>query len=211
MKKKLSLLGLSVFLFCGGLAVAADSLSNRIDQTMRLGMKTGIHLMYNTSTPFVLEIPGEDWTFGLTSGSGKYSYSYTEYNESTGYSKKNQSVTFSTAEVTGRLYIGNSFNIPFGYANYNISYPDWVYSGVTYDIDYSITQLNYGIGNEWTYEWGGFFGIDWYQSGSILSDKVTVKLKSGTETSTTLAKATEIPADIKAFAGILLITFGFGF
>ncbi len=180
--------------------------------TVRLGMKTGTHLMYSTSTPFVLEIPGEVLTFGLTYGSGKYSYSYTDYNSSTGYySTKAQNINFSTAEVTGRYYIGDSFNIPFGYANYNISYPDWVYSGVTYDIDYSITQLNYGIGNEWTYDWGGFFGIDWYQSGSILSDKVTVKLKSGTETSTTLAKATEIPADIKAFAGILLITFGFGF
>ena len=211
MKKKLSLLGLSVFLFCGGLAFAADSLSNRIDQTMRLGMKTGIHLMYNTSTPFVLEIPGEDWTFGLTSGSGKYSYSYTDYNESTGYSTKNQSVTFSTAEVTGRLYIGNSFNIPFGYANYKISYPDWVYSGVTYDIDYSITQLSYGIGNEWTYDWGGFYGIDWYQGGSKLSDEVTVKLKSGTETPATLAEATKTPTEIKAFAGIFVITFGFGF
>ena len=167
--------------------------------------------MYKTSTPFVLEFPGENWTFGLTYGSGKYSYSYTDYNSSTGYTTKTQDINFSTAEVTGRYYIGDSFNIPFGYANYNISYPDWVYSGVTYDIDYSITQLNYGIGNEWTYDWGGFFGIDWYQSGSILSDKVTVKLKSGTETSTTLAKATETPADIKAFAGILLITFGFGF
>ena len=92
MKKKLSLLGLSVFLFCGGLAFAADSLSNRIDQTMRLGMKTGIHLMYNASSPFVLEIPGEDWTFGLASGSGKYSYSYTDYDESTGYSTKNQRI-----------------------------------------------------------------------------------------------------------------------
>ena len=210
MKKIISIHCLS-FLFCGGLAFAADSASNRIDQTMRLGMKTGTHLMYSTSTPFVLEIPGEVLTFGLTYGSGKYSYSYTDYNSSTGYSTKTQSINFSTTEVTGRFYIGNSFNIPFGYANYNISYPDWVYSGVTYDIDYSITQLNYGIGNEWTYDWGGFFGIDWYQGGSIQSDKATVKLKSGTETSTTLAKATETPADIKAFAGILLITFGFGF
>ena len=156
-------------------------------------------------------MPGEDWTFGLTSGSGKYTYSYTDYNESTGYSTKNQSVTFSTAEVTGRLYIGNSFNIPFGYANYKYSYPDWVYSGVTYDINYSITQLSYGIGNEWTYDWGGFYGIAWYQGGSKLSDEVTVKLKSGTETPATLAQATKTPTEIKAFAGIFVITFGFGF
>ena len=210
MKKVLSLLVLSVF-FCSGFVFAVDSASNRKNMTVRLGMKTGTHLMYSTSTPFVLEIPGEVLTFGLTYGSGKYNYSYADYNSATGYSMKTQNINFRTMELTGRYYIGDSFNIHFGYANYNISYPDWVYSGVTYDIDYSITQLNYGIGNEWTYDWGGFFGIDWYQGGSKLSDKVTVKLKSGTETSTTLAKATETPADIKAFAGILLITFGFGF
>ena len=211
MKKIICMLALS-FLFCGGPSFAADSVTNRIDQTFRLGQKYGNHLMYKISSPLVLEFPEKEWTFGLTFGSGKYNYSYSDYSPSTGTSStKSQDINFSTSELTGRYYIGDSFNIPFGYANYNISYPDWVYSGVTYDIDYSITQLNYGIGNEWTYEWGGFFGIDWYQSGSILSDKVTVKLKSGTETSTTLAKATEIPADIKAFAGILLITFGFGF
>lgn len=167
--------------------------------------------MYATSTPFVLEFPGEDWTFGLTYGSGKYSYSYTDYNSSTGYSTKAQNINFSTAEVTGRLYLGNSFNIPFGYASYKISYPDWVYSGATYDIDYSITQLNYGIGNEWTYDWGGYYGIDWYQGGSKLSDTITVKHKSGTETTTTLAQATKTSTDVSAFAGIFVVTFGFGF
>ena len=167
--------------------------------------------MYKTSTPFVLEFPGEDWTFGLTYGSGKYSYSYEDYNAATGTSTKTQNINFSTAEVTGRYYIGNSFNIPFGYASYKISYPDWVYSGVTYDIDYSITQLNYGIGNEWTYDWGGYYGIDWYQGGSKLSDTITVKLKSGTETTTTLAQATKTSTDVSAFAGIFVVTFGFGF
>ena len=43
MKKILSLLVLSVF-FCGGLVFAAESASNRKDMTIRLGMKTGIHL-----------------------------------------------------------------------------------------------------------------------------------------------------------------------
>ena len=167
--------------------------------------------MYATSTPFVLEFPGEDWTFGLTYGSGKYSYSYTDYNLSTGNTTKAQDINFSTAEVTGRFYIGNSFNIPFGYASYKISYPDWVYSGATYDIDYSITQLNYGIGNEWTYDWGGYYGIDWYQGGSKLSDTITVKHKSGTETTTTLAQATKTSTDVSAFAGIFVATFGFGF
>ena len=211
MKKKLSLLVLAC-LFCGGLVFAADSASNRKDMTARLGMKSGIHLMYLTSSPFVLEFPSEDWTFGLTYGSGKYSYSYTNYNTATStYTTKTQNINFSTTEVTGRYYIGNSFNIPFGYAIYKISYPDWVYSGVTYDIEYSITHLNYGIGNEWTYDWGGYYGIDWYQTGSKLSDKITVKHKSGTETAATLAEANKTPTDIKAFAGIIVVTFGFGF
>jgi len=210
MKKILSLLVLSVF-FCGGLVFAADSASNRKDMTLRLGMKTGIHLMYATSTPFVLEFPGEDWTFGLTYGSGKYSYSYMDYNSSTGYSTKAQNINFSTAEVTGRYYIGNSFNIPFGYASYKISYPDWVYSGVTYDIDYSITQLNYGIGNEWTYDWGGYLGIDWFQGGAKLSDKVSVKHKSGTVSDTSKKGAEKESTDVGGFAGALIFTFGFGF
>ena len=125
MKKILSLLVLSVF-FCRGLVFAADSASNRKDMTVRLGMKTGNHLMYKTSTPFVLEFPGEDWTFGLTYGSGKYSYSYADYHAATGTSTQTQNINFSTAEVNGRYCIGNSFNIPFGYASNKISYPDWV-------------------------------------------------------------------------------------
>ena len=211
MKIKISMLGLSL-LFCGGLAFAGDSASNRNDQIARLGQKSGMHLMYATSTPFVLEYPGENWTLGLTIGSGKYNYSYSDYNSSSGaYSTKTQSINFSTQELTARYYIGNSFNIPFGYANYKISYPDWIYSGVTYDIDYTITQLNYGIGNEWTQDWGGYLGVVWYQGGLKLSDDVKVTHKSGTETSSTLAKATTTSTDIKAFAGVFVVTFGFGF
>ncbi|MEC8940686.1 MAG: hypothetical protein VYC92_07170 [SAR324 cluster bacterium] len=82
---------------------------------------------------------------------------------------------------------------------------------MTYDIDYTITQLNYGIGNEWTYDWGGYLGVDWYQGGLKLSDDVKVTHKSGTETSSTLAKATTTSTDIKAFAGVFVVTFGFGF
>jgi len=211
MRVKISMLGLSL-LFCGGLAFAGDSASNRNDQTVRFGQKSGTHLMYATTTPLVLEFPDEDWTFGLTFGSGKYNYSYTDYNSSSGaYSTKTQSINFSTQEVTARYFIGNSFNIPLGFANYTISYPDWVYSGVRYDIKYSILQLNYGIGNEWTYDWGGYLGVDWYQGGSKLSDGTKVTLKSGAETSLTIAKATETSTEIKAFSGVLVMTFGFGF
>ena len=73
------------------------------------------------------------------------------------------------------------------------------------------TGMSYGIGNEWPYDWGGYYGIDWYQGGSKLSDTITVKHKSGTETTTTLAQATKTSTDVSAFAGMLVATFGFGF
>ena len=210
MKKIIYVLALS-FLFSRGPTFAADSATNRIDQTFRLGQKSGNHVMYKVSSPLVFEFPGEKWTFGLTYGSGKHNYSYNDYVLSTDTtSTKSMDIKFSTSELTGRYYIGNSFNIPFGFANYKISYPDWVYSGVTYDVEYSITQLNYGIGNEWTYDWGGYLGIDWYQSG-FRSDKTTITLKTGTETATTLAEAKKTSTDNKAFSGSFLITFGFGF
>ena len=69
MIRKLSILCMSI-LFFGSVAWAADSAGNRKDQTVRLGMKTGVHLFYLVSTPFVLELPGEDWTIGLVYGSG---------------------------------------------------------------------------------------------------------------------------------------------
>ena len=69
MKKIISIHCLS-FLFCGGLAFAADSASDRKDMSVRLGMKTGLHLFYAISAPFVLEFPGEDFTFGLVYGTG---------------------------------------------------------------------------------------------------------------------------------------------
>jgi hypothetical protein len=59
MIRKLSILCISI-LFLGSVAWAADSAANRKDQTARLGIKSGIHLMYLVTTPFVLEFPGED-------------------------------------------------------------------------------------------------------------------------------------------------------
>ena len=78
-----------------------------------------------------------------------------------------------------------------------------------------MTQLNLGIGNEWTYDWGGYLGIDWFQGGAKLSDKVSVKHKSGTVSDTSRKGAekesTDISDDISGFAGVLIFTFGFGF
>ena len=87
MKKKISILCLS-FLFCGGLAFAADSASDRKDMSVRLGMKTGLHLFYAISAPFVLEFPGEDFTFGLVYGTGdlKSTTTSSTYSSSSGKS-----------------------------------------------------------------------------------------------------------------------------
>ena len=69
MIRKLNIFCLSI-LFCGSVTCAADSKGNRKDQMLRLGLKSGVHLMYLVSTPLVIEVPGvellgEDWTFGL--------------------------------------------------------------------------------------------------------------------------------------------------
>jgi hypothetical protein len=197
-------------------AWAADSAGNRKDQTVRLGMKTGLHVFYLVSTPFVLEFPGEDFTFGLVYGSGDFTTTQTStsYSSSSGgYSSVTVTDTwkFTTSELTGRYYIGNSFNIPFGVAMYNIHLDEWKYLNTTWELDYTATQLNLGIGNEWTYDWGGYLGIDWFQGGSKLSDKITVTLKDGTEDTASKTSAEKQSTDISAFAGVLIFTFGFGF
>ena len=228
MISKLSILCLSI-LFCGSVAWAADSAGNRKDQMVRLGMKTGVHVFYFITSPYVLEFPGEDWTFGLVYGSGDFTYKK-PYTTSTGTSsstvKVKELIKFSTSELTGRYYIGNSFNIPFGVAMYNIHKDNFryqdkdktssTYREITYwDGDYKITQLNLGIGNEWTYDWGGYLGIDWFQGGSKLSDEVSVTHKSGTVSEKSKKgaekEAIAISDDINGFAGVLIFTFGFGF
>ena len=212
MIRKLSILCLSI-LFCGSVAWAADSAGNRKDQTVRLGMKTGLHLMYLVSAPFVLEFPGEDFTFGLVYGSGKLETTTTSTSSSSGYTSTTVTDTwkFTTSELTGRFYVGNSFSIPFGVAMYNIHMDEWKFLNTTWELDYTTTQLNLGIGNEWTYDWGGYLGIDWFQGGSKLSDKITVTLKDGTEDTASKKSAEKQSTDISAFAGALIFTFGFGF
>ena len=215
MIKKLSILCMSI-LFCGSVAWAADSAGNRKDQTVRLGMKTGAHVFYFVSTPFVLEFPGEDFTFGLVYGSGDFTTTQTSTTYSGSSTRESVTVTetwtFSTSELTGRYYIGNSFNIPFGVAMYNLHKDDWKHSdGTTWDLDYTMTQLNFGIGNEWTYDWGGYLGVDWFQGGAKLSDKVSVKQTSGSVSSTSQTSAEKESTDISAFAGAFIVTFGFGF
>ena len=106
---------------------AAESAGNRKDQMVRLGQKSGLHLMYAISSPFVLEFPGEDLTLGLVYGSGDLVSTTTSGSYSTGYTTVEDIWTFTTTELTGRYYLGNSFNIPFGVAMYNFHKDDWTY------------------------------------------------------------------------------------
>jgi len=185
---------------------AADSAGNRKDQMARIGIKTGIHLMYLVTAPFVLEMPGEDWTFGLVYGSGdlESTQTSTTYDSSSGYETVTVTDTwnFSTTELTARYYFGNSFNIPFGLAMYNISKDNWKHSdGTTWDLDYKMTQLNFGVGNDWTFDWGGYIAADWVQGGAKLSEKASATLKTGTETSATKAKAETTSTEQQALQG----------
>ena len=72
MKKRICLLTSAVFLY--GVTIFAqegESANNRSGQTLRIGQKTGIHLMYSTSTPIVLDFPGEVWTMGGEGDDGR--------------------------------------------------------------------------------------------------------------------------------------------
>jgi len=95
---------------------------------------------------------------------------------------------------------------------YNIHKDDWKHTdGTTWDLDYKITQFNLGVGYDWTFDWGGFIAADWFQAGAKLSDKVSVKQTSGTVSSTSKTSAEKESTDVNAFAGAVIVTFGFGF
>ena len=112
------ILCISALFTMASVVFGADSAGNRKDQMLRLGMKSGVHLMYAVTSPFVIKFPGEDLTFGLVYGSGDLVITSTSSSSSTGSTKVEDKWTFTTTELTGRYYLGNSFNIPFGIAMY---------------------------------------------------------------------------------------------
>ena len=83
--------------------------------------------------------------------------------------------------------------------------------GTTWDLDYKITQFNLGVGNDWTFDWGGFIAADWFQGGAGLSEEIKCDLSSGTESASTKLGCSTDAGKVNAFAGALIVTFGFGF
>ena len=191
------------FIFAPILLQAADSASNRKDQTYRIGQKGGGHFLYGSSNPVLLEILVGDWMIGLGKGAGEYTKKARLCVTYEGESQDSCNSYYDTevTELNFRYYVGNSFNIPFGYSMYKYSGPKKLENYASYEIN----QFNIGIGNEWTYDWGGFFGIDWLFRGLT----TTSTKKNGTEESAeTIAKEMNFGVPVN---GGFIFTYGFGF
>ncbi|MEE2716303.1 MAG: hypothetical protein VX610_02635 [SAR324 cluster bacterium] len=170
---------------CSAPLYAADSASNRDSQFIRFGTKVlSVHGQYLLSAPTEIEFPGKNITIGFAGGSRSIkSVDNSSWSSSTGWSYTYKTVKASTAEVNIRYYPGNSFNWLLSYGKYKRDYKDWPsLSNTTYDVKVEATQVNFGLGNEWTFDFGLYIGADWLMVGSKLSDSYTATLKSGTET-----------------------------
>ena len=186
---------------------AADSASNRSSQFIRFGTKAiAIHSLYLRSSPMEVEFPGKNITIGVAGGRG----STEELVTSSSGIPSFKTVVGSTSEVNIRYYPGNSFNWLLGYGKYKRDYKDWEsLNDTTYDVKVETTQVNFGLGNEWTFDFGMYIGADWLMLGGKISDSYTATLVSGTETT---RSKTYIETDTKWTAGgAAIFRIGFGF
>ena len=119
----------------------------------------------------------------------------------------------STSEVNIRYYPGNSFNWLLGYGKYKLELKDWPSEdSTTYDIAYEFTQVNFGLGNEWTFDFGMYIGADWLMLGGKISDSYTATLVSGTETTDSKDWISyENQGFNKPVTGVAVFRIGFGF
>ena len=149
---------------CTAPLYAADSASNRDSQFIRFGTKAvAIHGLYLLSQPLEVEFPGKDFTIGFAGGSRTTkTVKSTTYNSSTGkWEYTYYDWAGSTLEFNIRSYPGNSFNWLLGYGKYKLELKDWPsLNSTTYDIAYETTQVNFGLGNEWTFDFGMYIGAD---------------------------------------------------
>lgn len=213
--KLLKKLGISLALCaCTVPLYAADSASNRSSQFIRFGTKAiALHGLYLRSSPIEVEFPGKNITIGVAGGSNTTEVvSSSSYSYSTGWTYTYKTVAASTSEVNIRYYPGNSFNWLLGYGKYKIELKDWPSEdSTTYDIAYEFTQVNLGIGNEWTFDFGMYIGADWLMTGSKLSDSYTATLVSGTETTASKNWVEGDTSSIGAAGGVAIFRIGFGF
>ena len=99
-----------------------------------------------------------------------------------------------------------------GYGKYKRDFKDWKsLNDTTYDVKVETTQVNFGLGNEWTFDFGMYIGADWLMLGSKLSDSYTPTLVSGTETTASKAWVETDTSSIGAAGGAAIFRIGFGF
>jgi hypothetical protein len=214
--KLLKKIGISLALCaCTAPLYAADSASNRDSQFIRFGTKAvAIHGLYLLSQPLEVEFPGKDFTIGFAGGSRTTkTVKSTTYNSSTGkWEYTYYDWAGSTLEFNIRSYPGNSFNWLLGYGKYKLELKDWPsLNSTTYDIAYETTQVNFGLGNEWTFDFGMYIGADWLMTGiGLLSNSYTATLVSGTETTASKAYV-EKDTRISGVGGAAIFRIGFGF
>ena len=197
---------------------AADSSSNRKDNIVSFGIKTGVGWPAIT-TPFFIAVPGvfEDWNFGLDYGSKTYSSDST----SSGI-KSTGSFTITDTGLFARYFYGNSFNSIFAINSMNSEMTVTSTNASTGgsakgSLSTSATRFTAGIGNHWTMDWGLEIGADWLTGSALLSSSVSssVSESSGTIDTTDAKNSMEelgkLVNKLSAFPGILIISIGFSF
>ncbi len=226
MIKKLSILCLSI-LFCGSVALAADSAGNRKDSILMIGMApAGIHPATIIAPPIRVAVILGDITVGIDAGSADSS-------QTSGTAKS--TATYTNQGLNARYFFGNSFNASLGYhmRNYSaeatatsstISYSggSWTTTTATetFTLDAKASVLTLGIGNHWLLDWGLWIGGDWVLAGSALSSssEATSTNQSGGITAAESAKFKkdaealgDLINDISASSGFAQFTIGFAF
>ena len=170
-----------------------------------------LHIQYLHSAPIEIEFPGKNITIGVAGGERTTETVSSSYSYSTGeWSYTYQYVTASTSEVNIRYYPGNSFNWLLGYGKYKRDFKDWEsLNDTTYDVKVETTQVNFGLGNEWTFDFGMYIGADWLMTGGNLSESYIATLVSGTETT---SSKINIEEETRGSAGgVAVFRIGFGF
>ena len=194
----------------------ADSSSNRKENTVSLGLRSGAGWPAVT-TPFFLAIPGEKWSFGLEYGSK----TFTSDSTSSGI-KSSGSFNITDLGLFARYFYGNSFNSILAINSMNsemtVTSTDASTGGSARGtLSTSATRFTTGIGNHWTMDWGLEIGVDWLTASALLSSSSSANVteSSGTidttDSENSIKELGKIVNALSAIPGIFIISFGFSF